>query len=116
MLVALGWSVPVPFLSTLEASPLAVFAASLGAAATSLGVSGVTISSSSMSNTSVPVGRPGRSLYASSLGIQKRRFSPVTISCTPSLQPLMTLSTGNVAGSSRVTELSNILPSVVQPV
>ena len=47
---------------------------------------------------------------------EKRRFSPCTISCTPSVQPAITRSSGNVAGLPRETELSNILPSVVQPV
>ena len=49
-------------------------------------------------------------------GIQKRRFSPTTISCTPSVQPSITASSGRPIGSPRTTELSNILPSVVQPV
>ncbi len=48
-------------------------------------------------------------------GIQKRGFSPTTISCTPSVQPLITPFSGNDAGSPRTTELSNILPSIVQP-
>jgi hypothetical protein len=51
-----------------------------------------------MSNVSVPCGRPGRSLYASSFGIQKRRFSPTVISWTPSPQPLITRSMLKVAG------------------
>jgi hypothetical protein len=38
------------------------------------------------------------------------------MSCTPSVQPLMTPLSGNVAVSPRVTELSKSFPSVVQPV
>ena len=49
-------------------------------------------------------------------GIQKRVRSPSTISCTPSFQPRITSSRLSVAGVPRTTELSNILPSVVQPV
>ena len=44
-------------------------------------------------------------------GIQKRIFSPSFISCSPSVQPLMTWLSGNVAGWPRMTELSNIFPS-----
>src|SRR5207253_10642244 len=70
---------------------------------------------SSISNTSMPYGARSP-LYASFSGIQKRAFSPSTINCTPSVQPAMTPSSGNVAGWFFTTELSNILPSVVQPV
>ena len=70
---------------------------------------------SSTSKTSMPRGSR-RPPYASSSGIQKRRFSPTTINCTPSVQPRMTPFSGNVEGWPRVTELSNIRPSVVQPV
>jgi hypothetical protein len=38
------------------------------------------------------------------------------MSCTPSPQPLMTLSIRNVLGMRRARELSNIFPSVVHPV
>ncbi len=55
-------------------------------------------------------------LYASDSGIQNLRFSPTTISCTPSPHPGITRLTPNVDGALRVYELSNILPSVVQPV
>ncbi len=70
---------------------------------------------SSTSNTSMPFGLPSWPAYASFSGIQKRRTSPAVMSCTPSVQPAMTLSSGNCAGTPRATELSNILPSVVQP-
>ena len=75
-----------------------------------------------MSKTSMPAGAPGLPLYASSSGIQKRRFSPTTMSCTPSVQPGMTRPSESVIGSALrpgclgATELSNIFPSVVQPV
>ena len=49
-------------------------------------------------------------------GIQNRRFSPSTIICPPSVQPGMTRSSGKDVGSPRRSELSNISPSVVQPV
>src|SRR5205823_6783706 len=76
------------------------------------------IDRSSTSNTSVPAGAPGRlgvSPYARLPGIQKRALSPATISCNPSVHPLMTPFSGNDVGCPRATELSNILPSVVQP-
>ena len=41
---------------------------------------------------------------------------PTTMSCSPSVQPSMTPFNGNEIGSPRATELSNIFPSVVQPV
>ena len=60
------------------------------------------MSSSSTSNTSMPFGRPrlalGRPAPRES---RSRRFSPATISCTPSVQPAMTRSSGNVAGLPR---------------
>ena len=51
-----------------------------------------------MSNTSIPRGAPALPSYASRCGIQKRVFSPSTISCTPSVQPGITSSRPNVAG------------------
>ncbi len=69
----------------------------------------------------MPAGAPGLPLYASSSGIQNRRFSPTTMSWMPSVQPGMTRPSVSVAGSgfrpgcSGATELSNIFPSVVQP-
>lgn len=74
------------------------------------------MSRSSMSKTSIPCGRSGLPSYASFAGIQKRRFSPSTMSDSPSLQPWMTLSSGRTMGLPRATEESNIMPSVVQPV
>ena len=52
---------------------------------------------SSTSNTSRPYGAL-RPWYARLSGIQKRVFSPSTISCRPSVQPLITPSSGNFAG------------------
>ena len=49
-------------------------------------------------------------------GIHMRRFSPTTISWSPSVQPGMTWLTENVAGWPRGIELSNVFPSFVQPV
>jgi len=46
---------------------------------------------------------------------QNRRFSPATMSCTPSVQPAITLSSGNVTGFPPLNELSKFFPSVVQP-
>jgi len=45
----------------------------------------------------------------------ERVFSPTVISCSPSVHPGITASIGNSDGWSRTTELSNIFPSVVQP-
>ncbi len=102
--------------------PEAVFLALLGAAATSSGVLGglgaTVIPSSSTSNTSIPAGRPPAGCIA--VGERGRdpeaRFSPTIMSCSPSVHPLMTPPTGKRAGWPRLTELSNIRPSVVQPV
>ncbi len=58
----------------------------------------------------------GFSPYASLPGIQKRRFSPTTMSCSPSVQPGITCVTPKLVGSLRGIELSNIFPSLVQPV
>ena len=49
-------------------------------------------------------------LYASSSGIQKRIFSPSTITCTPSVQPGITPFSGNVAGSPRCHRAVEHLP------
>src|SRR5204863_1230471 len=76
------------------------------------------IASSSTSKTSGPVGAPvddGLSPYASAPGIQKRTLSPTTISCTPSVHPLITPFNGKLVGWPRCTELSNRRPSGVQP-
>ena len=54
---------PVPLFKTLYARPEAVFNASEGAAATSVGASGggggVIVDNNSTSNTSIPAGAPG---------------------------------------------------------
>jgi hypothetical protein len=55
-------------------------------------------------------------LYARVCGTQQRRFSPITISCTHSRQPAITRLSAKVEGLPRATELSNILPSLDQPV
>ncbi len=74
------------------------------------------IDSSSTSKTSMPAGRPGAPLYASSSGIHIRCLAPTDISCRPSVHPRMTAVSGKLEGSPRATELSNISPSVVHPV
>ena len=90
----------MPFCVTTLAKPSLVFSASAGAAATSAGGLGPGVkSSSSMSKPSIPAGAPGLPLYASSCGIQRRRFSPTTISCIPSVHPAMTRPSDSVAGS-----------------
>ena len=55
-------------------------------------------------------------MYARACGTQQRRFSPITISCTHSRQPAITRLSVKVDGLPRATELSNILPSLDQPV
>ena len=74
------------------------------------------IATSSTSKISMPRGLPGSLLYARREGIQKRNLSPALINCTPSVHPLITSSRPKVTGSPRSTELSNISPSVIQPV
>jgi hypothetical protein len=71
---------------------------------------------SSMSKTTVPVGRPARPLYASACGTQQRRVSPIVMRITHSRQPAITRSSGNVDVTPRATVLSNIIPSLRQPV
>lgn len=123
MSAAAGFTVPVPFLRTLDLSPDGVTSASAGAAARSLGTSGILgaflISMSSTSKQRSPAGAPGldgTSPYAMAAGIQSLLFSPTTMSWTPSVQPLMTWLRPNSIGSPRVTELSNILPVLSHPV
>ena len=120
--LAVGWTFPVPGERTLLASPsFIVWASGVGPAKFSGGFGPGVISNSSTSNTSIPAGAPGLPLYASSCGIQRRRFSPTTMSCMPSVQPGMTCDSERVIGAaffpfwSGATELSNIFPSVVQP-
>ena len=74
------------------------------------------IASSSMSNTSMPCGRPGAPLYASSSGTQNRAVSPTLICGMPSFQPSITPIKLNSAGAGRSSDESNMRPSVVQPV
>ena len=112
----MGRRLPVPGLITLYARPLGVFFASDGGAFTSDGAVGGDVNEiNSTSNTSIPRGSRFP-WYASASGIQSRRVSPATMSCTPSVHPAITRSSGNDAGAPRATELSNIFPSVVQPV
>src|SRR5438876_4353153 len=94
--------------------PVEVFFASDGGAFTS-GGGRFGISTSSTSNTSIPFGSRAP-LYASDSGIHRRRFSPGTMSYSPSLKQAMTRFTGKMPGLPLVTELSNIEPSVFQPV
>lgn len=94
----------------------------MGASLTSSGAGGgfgVSMTSmTSMSKTRSPAGAPPRGVspYAIADGIQTRRFSPATMSCTASVQPLITSETPKVIGSPRATELSNMIPSLSQPV
>ena len=65
------------------------------------------MSSSSMSNTIIPLGRFGAPLKASFSGSQQRRRSPTTMSCTHSLHPGSAVRfSGNIAGFPREAELS----------
>ena len=77
------------------------------------------ISSSSTSKTRVAPGlivggRPW-SPYAMSDGHTSLLLPPTFMSCTPSVQHLMTPFSGKVMGSPRLTELSNTVPSVSVP-
>src|SRR6187401_2386270 len=68
-----------------------------------------------MSNTTVPFGLPACPLYASDSGTQQRRVSCSTIRLTHSFQPAMARLSGNIDGVGRVSELSNIRPSLAHP-
>src|SRR5882762_9306397 len=61
-----------------------------------------------------PIGPPGvpRGPYARSDGMKSCHFEPTGISCSASVQPLITPVTGNVAGSPRLYELSNSVPLI----
>ena len=74
------------------------------------------MSISSMSNTTMPRGRPACPWYARFSGSQQRRVSPTVMSCTHSRQPTSDRFNGNIDGVPRVFELSNILPSGVHAV
>src|SRR6185437_2889136 len=64
-----------------------------------------------------PIGPPGvpRGPYARSGGIKSCHLDPTGISCSASVQPLITPVTGNVAGSPRLYELSNSVPLIRVP-
>src|SRR5688572_28822276 len=62
----------------------------------------------------MPCGALGFPAYASSAGIQNLRRSPTVISCSPSIQPLITLVSGKLAGPDS-SELSISVPSACHP-
>src|SRR5580658_6096309 len=101
LLAGVGWTVPVPFVSTFVASPSFSTIALPGGFFTSEGVFGPErISTSSITMVTSPAGAPCRAGNARAAGTQSVRFSPTTISCTPSAQPSEKPDTGRADGLS----------------